>query len=245
MTPTVPEPTPWAIEAQGLFKSFGPVAALRDVNLRVPYLQSATLLGPNGAGKSTLIRILSTLIRPSSGDVWVDGLDVQTWGAEVRRRIGFTAHQTLLYGDLSALQNLRFYGRMYGVDGAESRIRELIARVELAERQNDPVRTLSRGMQQRLAIARCLLHNPRILLLDEPYAGLDQRAARILTNLMHEFVAEGRTLLMTTHDLQWAAEVSHQVLILFGGRVIYEAPVAGLSVQDLRDIYRQHVEKRS
>jgi heme exporter protein A len=174
----------------------------------------------------------------------VDGLDVQTWGDEVRRRIGFTAHQTLLYGDLSALQNLRFYGRMYGVAGAESRIRELIARVELVERQNDPVRTLSRGMQQRLAIARCLLHNPRILLLDEPYTGLDQRAARILTNLLHELLVEGHTLLMTTHDLQWAAEVSHQVFILFGGRVIHEAPVTGLSAQDLREIYRQHVEKR-
>jgi len=244
VTATRPEPNPWAIEAQGVSKSFGPVAALRNINLRVPYLQSATLLGPNGAGKSTLIRILSTLIRPSSGHVRVDGLDVQTWGTEVRRRIGFTAHQTLLYGDLSALQNLRFYGRMYGLADVESRIRELLARVELTERQDDPVRTLSRGMQQRLAIARCLLHDPRILLLDEPYTGLDQRAARILTNLMHELLSEGRTLLMTTHDLQWAAEVSQQVFILLGGRVIHEAPVAGLSAQDLREIYQQHVEKR-
>ena len=244
MIPTAHERNPWAIEAKGVFKSFGPVVALRDVSLRVPYLQSATLLGPNGAGKSTLIRILSTLIRPSGGQVLVDGLDVQTWGNEVRRRIGFTAHQTLLYGDLSALQNLRFYGRMYGLADVESRIHELLARVELAERQDDPVRTLSRGMQQRLAIARCLLHDPRILLLDEPYTGLDQRAARILTNLMHELLAEGRTLLMTTHDLQWAAEVSQQVLILFGGRVIHEAPVSGLSAQDLRAIYQQHVEKR-
>jgi heme exporter protein A len=244
VTQIAPEPNPWAIEAKGVIKSFGPVTALRDVNLRIPYLQSATLLGPNGAGKSTLIRILATLMRPSSGHVWVDGLDVQTWGAEVRRRIGFTAHQTLLYGDLSALQNLRFYGRMYGVDNIELRIRNLLARVELAGRQNDPVRTLSRGMQQRLAIARSLLHDPRILLLDEPFAGLDQRAARILSNLMHELLVEGRTLLMTTHDLQWAAEVSHQVLILSGGRVIHEAPVAGLSAQDLREIYRQHVESR-
>jgi heme exporter protein A len=244
VTPTGPEPNPWAIEVKGLRKSFGPVTALRNVNLRVPYLQSATLLGPNGAGKSTLIRILSTLTRPSSGRVWIDGLDVQTWGTEVRRRIGFTAHQTLLYGDLSALQNLRFYGRMYGLTDVESHIRDLIARVELAERQDDPVRTLSRGMQQRLAIARSLLHNPRILLLDEPYSGLDQRAARILTNLIHELLVEGRTLLMTTHDLQWAAEISHQVFILFGGRVIHEAPAAGLSAQDLREIYRQHVENR-
>lgn len=244
MAPTGPEQNPWAIEAKGVRKSFGPVAALRDVNLRVPYLQSATVLGPNGAGKSTLIRILSTLTRPSGGDVWVDGLDAQTWGTEVRRRIGFTAHHTLLYGDLSALQNLRFYGRMYGLTDVEPRAQELLARVELVERQNDPVRTLSRGMQQRLAIARCLLHNPRILLLDEPYSGLDQRAAQILTNLMHELLAEGRTLLMTTHDLQWAAQVSQQVFILFGGRVIHEAPVAGLSAQDLRSIYRQHVERR-
>jgi ABC-type multidrug transport system ATPase subunit len=174
----------------------------------------------------------------------VDGLDVQTWGTEVRRRIGFAAHQTLLYGDLSALQNLRFYGRMYGLADVESRVQQLISRVELTERQNDPVRTLSRGMQQRLAIARCLLHDPRILLLDEPYTGLDQRAARILTNLIHELLAEGRTLLMTTHDLQWAAEVAQQVFILLGGRVVHQASATGLSAQDLREIYQQHVEKR-
>jgi heme exporter protein A len=244
VTPTAPERSPWAIEVKGLCKSFGSVAALRDVNLRVPYLDSATLLGPNGAGKSTLIRALATLIHPSSGHVWVDGLDVQTWGAEVRRRIGFTAHQTLLYGDLSARQNLRFYGRMYGVDGLKSRIRELIKRIELTERQDDPVRTLSQGMQQRLAIARCLLHDPRILLLDEPYAGLDQRAARILTSLMRELVAEGRTLLMTTHDLQCATEVSQHVFILFAGQIIHEAPVTGLSAEDLRQIYQQHVGNR-
>ena len=241
---TRPEPNPWAIEAEGVSKTFGPVSALRDVNLHIPHLQSATLLGPNGAGKSTLIRILATLIRPSSGHVRMDGLDVEAWGTEVRRRIGFTAHQTLLYGDLSAVQNLRFYGRMYGLADVESRISELLARVELTGRQDDLVRTFSRGMQQRLAIARSLLHNPRILLLDEPYTGLDQRAARILTNLMQELIAEGRTLLMTTHDLQWAAEVSQQVFILFGGRVIHAAPVAGLSAQDLRDIYQQHVERR-
>lgn len=245
MKPAAPEPNAWAIETQGLRKAFGPVPALRDVNLRVPYLQSATILGPNGAGKSTLIRILSTLIRPSSGHVWVDGLDVQSWGSEVRRRIGYAAHQTLLYGDLSALQNLRFYGRMYGLSDVESRVQELISRVELSERQNDPVRTLSRGMQQRLAIARSLLHDPRILLLDEPYTGLDQRAARILTNLVQELLAEGRTLLMTTHDLQWAAEVAQQVFILLGGRVIHQASAAGLTPQDLREVYQQHVEKRS
>jgi len=238
------EPNIWALEAKGLRKSFGPIPALRGVNLCVPYHQSATILGPNGAGKSTLIRILSTLIRPSSGHVWVDGLDVQTWGTEVRRRIGFAAHQTLLYGDLSAIQNLRFYGRMYGLADLESRVQQLVSRVELTQRQNDPVRTLSRGMQQRLAIARCLLHDPRILLLDEPYTGLDQRAARILTNLIHELLAEGRTLLMTTHDLQWAAELSEQVFILLGGRVVHRAAASGLSAQDLREIYQQQVEKR-
>lgn len=243
MKPAVPEPNTWAIETQGLRKAFGSVTALRDVNLRVPYLQSATILGPNGAGKSTLIRILSTLIRPSAGQVVVDGLDVLAQGTEVRRRIGFAAHQTLLYGDLSALQNLRFYGRMYGLADIEARSLELIQRVELNARKNDPVRTLSRGMQQRLAIARCLLHDPRILLLDEPYTGLDQRAARILTNLLHELLAEGHTLLMTTHDLQWAAEVAQQVFILLNGRVVHHATAAGLSAQDLREIYQQHVEK--
>ncbi len=243
MKPAAPEPNTWAVETQGLRKAFGPVVALRDVNLRIPYLQSATILGPNGAGKSTLIRILSTLIRPSGGHVAVDGLDVLAQGTEVRRRIGFAAHQTLLYGDLSALQNLRFYGRMYGLSDVETRARELIHRVELTERQDDLVRTLSRGMQQRLAIARCLLHDPRILLLDEPYTGLDQRAARILTNLIHELLAEGRTLLMTTHDLQWAAEVAQQVFILLGGRVVHHASASGLSAQDLREIYQQYVEK--
>ncbi len=234
----------WAVEVEGLSKSFGPITALCDVNLRVPHRKLVTIIGPNGAGKTTLIRILSTLSRPSSGRVRVDGLDLIEWGAEIRRRIGFASHQTLLYGDLSAVENLRFYGRMYEVPDLEERISELITKVGLTERLDDAVRTLSRGMQQRLSIARAILHNPRIVFLDEPYTGLDQRAAEILSSLLRELLAEGRTVLMTTHDLIRGAEMSDQVLVLLAGEVVYETNAAAPSRQDLNIIYRRYVEGR-
>ena len=172
------------IEVRGLVKSFGGKVALDGVDLDVAEGEFLTLVGPNGAGKTTLIRVLATLTRPTEGSVRIAGYDLVGQGTEIRRRIGLASHQTLLYDDLSAEENLRFYGRMYEVPDLEERITALLQRVGLEHRRHDLVHTFSRGMQQRLSIARALLHDPAILLLDEPYTGLDQHAAEVLKEVL-------------------------------------------------------------
>ncbi len=210
------------IEVRTLRKSFGPSTALAGITLSIEAGEFVTLVGPNGAGKTTLLRILATLTRPTSGEVRIGGMDPARSGAAVRRQIGFLSHRTLLYEDLTPEQNLRFYARMYDVEDAGARIGELLARVGLAERRRDLVRTFSRGMKQRLAVARTVLHRPSVLLLDEPYTGLDPAAAQALTDLLVELRGEGCTLLMTTHDLERGLVVGRRVVVLARGRVRYD-----------------------
>jgi len=241
---TAQQQNTWAVETKELTKSFGRVVALRNVTLQVPYGISMAIIGPNGAGKTTLLRILSSLSRPTSGQVSVAGLDLKKWETEIRHRIGFASHQTLLYGDLSPVENLRFYGRMYGVAELEERIHELLTRIGLIERRKVAVRTLSRGMQQRLAIARAILHNPSIVFLDEPYTGLDQRAAEILTRLLRELLDEARTVLMATHNLRRGAEISDRVIVLLSGRIVYQTDTAALPRVNLDQVYHRYVEGR-
>jgi len=212
------------IQARDLFKSFGPRVALAGVNVSVEAGEFVTLVGPNGAGKTTLLRVLATLTRPTSGAVRIAGLDPVRAGSEVRRRIGFLSHQTLLYDDLTAEQNLRFYARMYDLDAAAARVDDLLERVGLAARRDDLVRTLSRGMHQRLALARSVLHRPQVLLLDEPYTGLDPQAAQALTDLLLELVGEGGTILLTTHNLERGLALGRRVVMLARGRVVCDEP---------------------
>jgi heme exporter protein A len=212
------------IQVRDLVKSFGPRVALAGVNVSVEAGEFVTLVGPNGAGKTTLLRILATLTRPTSGAVRIAGLDSARAGSEVRRRIGFLSHQTLLYDDLSAEQNLRFYARMYDLDAGAARVDDLLERVGLAARRDDLVRTLSRGMHQRLALARSVLHRPQLLLLDEPYTGLDPQAAQALTDLLVELVGEGGTILLTTHNLERGLALGRRVVMLARGRVVCDKP---------------------
>jgi heme exporter protein A len=212
------------IQARDLVKSFGPRVALAGVNVSVEAGEFVTLVGPNGAGKTTLLRILATLTRPTSGAVRIAGMDPARAGSKVRRRIGFLSHQTLLYDDLTAEQNLRFYARMYDLDAAAARVDDLLERVGLAARRDDLVRTLSRGMHQRLALARSVLHRPQVLLLDEPYTGLDPQAAQALTDLLVELVGEGGTILLTTHNLERGLALGRRVLMLARGRVVCDEP---------------------
>jgi heme exporter protein A len=169
-----------AIQVRALTKSFGPHRVLRGVDLAVGPGEFVALLGPNGAGKTTLIRTIATLGRPTAGDVLVNGHSVRGDTGRVRRDLGLVSHQTFLYGDLTAEENLRFYGALYRMAGLDERIDYLLGKVGLSERRRDAVRTFSRGMQQRLSIARAILHDPPILLLDEPDTGLDQQAIRML-----------------------------------------------------------------
>jgi heme exporter protein A len=215
---------------------------LRGANLSVPEGQFVTLVGPNGAGKTTMLRILATLSRPTSGVVKIGGRELPKGAAEIRKSIGLVSHQTLLYGDLAAEENLRFYGRMYDVPDLDLRITQVLEQVGLAHRRRDPVRTFSRGMQQRLAIARAVLHRPSLMLLDEPYTGLDQDAAARLEGVMSTVGTEGRTVVMTTHDLERGLAVSDRVVILAKGRVAFEAMRAELDGAAFREAYRQYTQ---
>jgi heme exporter protein A len=226
------------IEIRNLVKSFGSRVALAGVNLSVEAGEFVTLVGPNGAGKTTLLRVLATLTRPTSGTVQVAGLDLSRAGEEVRRRIGFLSHRTLLYEDLSAEQNLRFYARMYDLDEGPACIQDLLKRVGLVARQHDQVRTLSRGMQQRLALARAVLHRPQVLLLDEPYTGLDPQAAQVLTDLLDELAGEGCTILLTTHDLNRGLAMGGRVVVLSRGRLVYDEHREAINPAMFPDTYR-------
>ncbi len=230
-----------AIETRNLTKSFGGHTALQDVSLTVAEGEFLTMVGPNGAGKTTLLRILASLSRPTSGEAWVDGWNLVGSAAKVRQCIGFISHQPLLYGDLTAEENLRFYGRMYGLPDLPARVDEVLEQVGLLARRRDPVRTFSRGMQQRLTIARAILHRPAVMLLDEPYTGLDQQAAVMLDEVMRAADIVSRTVLMTTHDLDRALAMSDQIAILSRGSIVYRAPRADLDETSFRQVYRQAV----
>lgn len=229
------------IEIRNLTKSFGSHVALRGVDLTIAEGEFLTLVGPNGAGKTTLIRILATLSRPTAGEVWVGGWNLADGAAKVRQRIGFISHQPLLYGDLTAEQNLRFYGQMYSVFGLPDRIDEVLEMVGLLARQHDPVRTFSRGMQQRLSIARAILHRPAVMLMDEPYTGLDQQAAAMLDEVMQRVGTAWHTVVMTTHDLDRGLVMSDRLAVLSNGQLAYQSPRADLDETSFRQIYRQVV----
>ena len=227
-----------AILASGLTKSFGPRTALAGVDLAIDYGESVTIVGPNGAGKTTLLRVLGTLSRPTFGTLTVAGLNPSRHGEEIRRSLGFISHRTLLYDDLTAEQNLRFYARMYDLPRDARRVDDLLEQLGLSARRHDLVQTYSRGMKQRLSVARAVLHSPRLLLLDEPYTGLDPQAAELLSALLEELVDSGCAILLTTHRLDRAPNAGDRVVILHQGRIVYEAERATLSREPFSDIYR-------
>jgi heme exporter protein A len=218
------------IQVSKLVKRFGLKAILRGVELEVTPGEFVGLIGPNGAGKTTFLRILASLSRPSAGKVQIAGYQLPAQASLVRRRLGVLSHQPLLYGDLSALDNLIFFGRLYAVEGLPARIDEVLKLVGLSARRNDLVRTFSRGMQQRLAIARAVLHDPEVLLLDEPYTGLDQDASQMLDDVLRQIASQGRTVLMTSHDLARAVDLCTRFCVLANGRITAQTHRA-----DLRD----------
>ncbi|MBX6341988.1 MAG: heme ABC exporter ATP-binding protein CcmA [Thermomicrobiaceae bacterium] len=221
------------VVAERVSKRFGLRAALRPLDLRVARGERVVLLGPNGAGKTTLLRILATLSRPSTGRVAIDGLDAAREAQEVRRRVGVVAHQPYLYDDLTAAENLRFFARMYRLPDAEARVAASLEAVGLAARRDDRVRTFSRGMQQRLAIARATLHRPPLLLLDEPDSGLDRAGMLLLQDLLAAHARSGGSTVMTTHDLAYGLAVADRVVVLESGRLVVDEAPSALSVEEL------------
>jgi heme exporter protein A len=227
------------IEVRRLVKSYGIKPVLRGLDFDVERGEFVALVGPNGAGKTTFLRILATLSRPKMGEVLMAGYRLPAQAAAVRQRLGVVSHQPLLYGDLSAEENLRFYARMYALAEDGPRIKEVLQMVGLYRRRRDLVREFSRGMQQRLAIARSILHDPQILLFDEPHTGLDQDASTMLDGLLGEIASGGRTVVMTSHDLPRAARLADRVDILSRGVINASIRKDDPSMVDLPAIYRR------
>lgn len=227
------------IAVKKLVKRFGLKTVLRGVDFEVQPGEFVALLGPNGAGKTTFLRILASLSRPSLGDVRVAGYRLPHEAAQVRARLGVVSHLPLLYGDLTAEENLRFYARMYNILDSELRISEVLEMVGLEARRRDLVRTFSRGMQQRLAIGRAVLHDPDVVLFDEPYTGLDQDASAMLDEVLQTVAAKGRTVVMTSHDLARAEDLATRFDILSHGVISASASRKELRKTNLLSFYKQ------
>jgi heme exporter protein A len=230
-----PEDRSPAIVVDGLVRRFGEREALSGVSFALEEAQTLAVFGPNGAGKTTLLRVLATLLLPHRGTVRVLGLELPRDAHALRPRIGMLAHDPLLYHDLTGRENLRFYARLYGVDSADRRIEDLLAATGMSARADEPVRSLSRGMAQRLAICRTVLHGPRLMLLDEPHSHLDPGAAALVEPLIGR--ASGATRLIVSHEVERALEEADRVLLLRGGRVVVDAAAVDVAPSGLRGLF--------
>ena len=222
-----------AISAAGVHKDYGDRAVLRDLDLSIGWGEVVVLFGANGAGKTTLLRILAGLSRPDSGTVHIAGRRMGRTGSAARRLVGFAGHQTLLYNDLTCRENLVFYGKLYGIANHNQRVAQVLEQLDLSGRADRRVRTLSHGMQKRLSMARAIMHEPAVLLLDEPESGLDALSLQTLGNLLQDWAASGKSALLTTHNAQiglaWAGRVSG----LARGKISYDAAVSSRSESDI------------
>jgi heme exporter protein A len=230
------------IEVRKLVKRFGLKPVLRGLDFQVGEGEFVALLGPNGAGKTTFLRILSSLSRPTVGEVAIAGYRLPDQAAHVRQRLGVVSHLPLLYGDLTAEENLRFYGKMYGVKNLEKRKESVLEMVGLSHRRGDLVRTFSRGMQQRLAIGRAVLHDPDVMLFDEPHTGLDQDACKMLDQVLQEVAAAGRTVVMTSHDLARAGDLASRFDVISKGVIVASEQRSSIPPNGLLAFYRDALE---
>jgi len=211
---------------RNVVRRFGTVVALGGVNVDIGRGECVALFGPNGAGKTTLLRMLATLVRPTSGTLQLfGGGERRAWTA-ARRRIGFLGHRSFLYPDLSPTENLRLYAELYGVAAPERRIAELIEQTGVEGWAHRPLRTLSRGLEQRCAVARALLHDPELLLLDEPFSGLDAAGVAMLTHSLQQTRSARRSIVVSTHDVALGLAVSTRAILLRRGRIAWDGPTA-------------------
>ncbi|MEE9285698.1 MAG: heme ABC exporter ATP-binding protein CcmA [Dehalococcoidia bacterium] len=229
-----------AVKLEGIGKRFGRTNALRGLDLEVWPGERLAVFGPNGSGKTTLLRVLAGLTRPTKGRLLIYGMEYRSHGQALRRRIGVVGHHPYLYDDLSAEENLQFYGRMFGLDEVPRKVDEALRRVGMERRRRDRVRTLSRGMQQRLAIARAILHDPDLLLMDEPDTGLDQEASARIGDFLEKEQGGRRTVILTTHNLRLGLQHCDRFVILAGGRAAHQGSHAGQDLAKLEELYWSH-----
>ncbi|HJH31761.1 MAG TPA: ABC transporter ATP-binding protein [Methanosarcinaceae archaeon] len=234
------------ISIKGLSKAFGNLHVLKNIGFDVKKGDFITIFGPNGAGKTTLMKIMSTLVEPSGGSITIDGFNIKDDPLEIRKRIGSISHETYLYSELTAWENLRFFGRMYNMDKSRlnARVDELLEQVGLGYRSNDRVGTFSRGMKQRLSIARALIHKPPILFLDEPYTGLDQHAASTFEHVLRGLDAQDTTKIMISHNIDRSLKLCNRVLILDKGTIVFNKLRTDVgSVEDFKATYESFVHE--
>ncbi len=230
------------IRVRKLVKRFGLKTVLRGLDFDVQQGEFVAVLGPNGAGKTTFLRILASLSRPSLGEVVIAGCRLPAQAVALRARLGVVTHQPLLYGDLTAEENLRFFARLYSLPDPGERIEAVLEQIGLAPRRRDLVRTFSRGMQQRLAIGRAILHDPEVILFDEPHTGLDQNACDMLDQVLRDVAARGRTVVMTSHDLSRVEPLATRFDVLDRGLICASAAPRDLR-GNLLDFYREALAK--
>jgi heme exporter protein A len=230
-----------AIVINNLKKSYGFKPVLRSIQLTLPAGQCLALLGANGTGKTTILRILAGLAKPDAGTISIFGLDAKDNAQQIRSLVGLVAHQPYLYEELTPLENLHFFARMYNVANAQERAWNLLHRVGVDKRAHDRVHTLSRGLLQRVAWARALLHAPRLLLLDEPDTGLDQDGTVLMDSLLAEHAQQGGSILFTTHQLERALQLADHIVVLGHGKIAYQVETTKLELETLRTAYQEAV----
>jgi len=224
------------LKADGLVKRYGHINALRGIDLQVDRGDSIVLLGPNGAGKSTLLGVLAGRVRPTEGQVILQG-EALGKSATARSLIGYLAHSSLLYQGLTARENLLFYGKLYGVEGPADRCDEMLNFMGLWERRDDKVGGFSRGMEQRLSIARSLLHDPQLILLDEPFSGLDYQSSRAFAHALRQLRDGRRTLIIATHDMAAVEDLGDRVTIMNRGRILHQEKIPVQAPGNIMDLY--------
>ncbi len=229
------------LDLRSLGKKYGGKSVLKNLDLKVPPGQMCVLLGPNGAGKSTLLRLLCTISRPSGGDALVGKCSIVDEPIEVRKSIGVVLHEMMLYEDLTAAENLYFYARLHGLKDIDRRVDEMLKRVNLFHRKDDRVGEFSRGMKQRISVARALLGDPKVLLLDEPFTGLDVKSKDQVGAMLSEAASKGVTILMTGHDAEAAHDLAHRLLVLVDGKLQYDQPRSSVSKSEFVKKYRELV----
>jgi len=228
------------IHVHDVTKNFGSMTVLDNVNFSVKGGEFLTIVGPNGAGKTTLIKIMATLVNATGGTVEIGGFNVKKSPEKVRGIIGVISHNTYLYNELTAGENLKFFGKMYAIPDSDKRVDEVLGETGLSDRKHDRVGTFSRGMKQRLSIARAILHNPLVLLLDEPYTGLDQQASASLESVLDSLTGSGITTIMISHDLKRGLALADQVMIMASGTVTYHAPASEVAdVAEFQALYER------
>lgn len=221
------------LELRSVSKFFGDCAALKEVSLEVEPGNVLFLYGANGAGKTTLLRIMASLSRPTSGQVLWGNEDIRNRPREAKSGIGFASHSTLLYNDLTVRENLEFYGKLFGVADLKARVDGELARFNLRDREKVLTRDLSRGLQQRVSLARTLLHDPIVVLLDEPFTGLDWRSTEKLESLLRELPQQGKAVVFSTHNFQQGAALAGRLVALERGRIRYNGPMEGAPFENL------------